>query len=112
MLLIVAVDLAWWYILSRYEARSHKLRKFIITVCNIGSILIILDSIQAGHSLVLFLFVGLIPGTNTYLSPIDMMAAMATAMTVIILRATLWPRFRTIFFTMPTKRKNSARNIA
>jgi hypothetical protein len=79
------------------------MRKVIMTICLTGSMIIILDSLQAGHYLILLLFVGLIPGTNIYLSPIDMMAAMATAMTVVILRVTVWNRVRAFLFTPPVK---------
>ena len=90
------------------------MRKLIITICLTGSVFIILDSINIGHSLVLFLFVGLIPGTNIYLSPIDMMAAVATAMTVVILRITVWSKVRAFFFAppAPVKNKRTTRRVA
>lgn len=88
------------------------MRKLIITTCLVGSLLIILDSLQASHWLVLLLLAGVIPGTNISISPIDMMAAVATAMTIVILRATVWARLAAIFFTKPAKTKHQVRRIA
>lgn len=89
------------------------MREYIIKICLVGSMLIFLDSMQAGHWLVLLLFVGLIPGTSIYISPIDMMSAMATAMTVVILRIAFWSRVRSFLFTNPANlKKDSLRRIA
>lgn len=68
------------------------MKKKIIYVSIFGSLLIILDSVNASHWLVLLLMAGVIPGTDILISPIDMMAAIATTITVIILRITLWPK--------------------
>lgn len=88
------------------------MRKLIITICLVGSILIILDSLQASHWLVLLLFVGVIPGTDTSMSPIDIMAASSTAITIIILRLTIWPRIRSFFFTQPTQQITNTKRTA
>jgi hypothetical protein len=77
------------------------MKKAITILCIIGSGLIILSSFDLAHSLVLFLLAGVIPGTNVALTPIDMMAASATAITVVVLRLTLWPRFAHAFFLQP-----------
>jgi hypothetical protein len=74
------------------------MKKAITTICLTGSALIILDSLNLGHQLTLLLLVGLVPWTNIYLSPIDMMAATATAITVIILRVTIWPKTKKYLF--------------
>lgn len=42
---------------------------------------------------------GVIPGTDIVIAPVDMMAAIATAITTIILRITLWSRIRAFFTT-------------
>lgn len=87
------------------------MKKTITTLCLVGSGLIILSSFDFAHSLVLFLLAGVIPGTNVALTPIDMMAASATAITVVILRLVLWPRFAHAFFLQPpvTRKKRTAR---
>ncbi len=70
------------------------MRKLIITLCLIGSGVIFLDTINFSQQLILFVFAGIVPGTNIVISPIDFMAATATAITVIILRITVWPLIR------------------
>lgn len=78
------------------------MKKAIITVSLISSLLLVLDSANATHWFVLFFLAGVVPGTNILISPIDMIAANATAMTIVVLRLTIWPTIRTIFFA-PTK---------
>jgi hypothetical protein len=69
-----------------------------------------LSSLNVGHWLILLLLAGIIPGTNTSLSPIDMMAANATAITIIVLVITLWPRIASVLFiTMPVAKKHVSR---
>jgi hypothetical protein len=48
------------------------MRKTIIITCLILSGLMILDSLQAPHALMMFLFAGVIPGTNIAVSASDM----------------------------------------
>ena len=72
------------------------MRKLIITLSMIGSAVIFLDTINFGQQMILFVFAGIVPGTNIVISPIDVMAATATAITVIILRITVWPLVRSI----------------
>ena len=86
------------------------MKKTIIAICLIGSLLILLDTIDFEHSLVLLLFAGVIPGTDIVISPINMMAATATAMTVVILRLTAWPQIKAVFADQP-KTKPTARRI-
>lgn len=92
------------------------MNKIIISVCIVGSALIFADSIDIAHWFVLFLLAGIIPGTDIALSPVDMMAAFATAMTVIILRVTVWSRVRPFFFSSPElapqRHKRTARRTA
>jgi len=78
------------------------MKKAVITVSLISSLLLILDSANATHWLVLFFLAGVVPGTDTLISPIDMLAANATAITIVIMRITIWPTLRTVFFA-PTK---------
>lgn len=87
------------------------MKKSIVFICLIGSLMIFLDTINFGHNLLLLLFAGVIPGTNTVISPIDMMAATATAITVIILRVTLWPSLKPMILP-PTQSKKSLRRTA
>jgi hypothetical protein len=90
------------------------MKKAITIICTVGALLLILDSMNAANSLLLFLFAGVIPGTNFLVSPIDMMAATATAMTVVILRLTVWPIIRSSLDSEPIKArsKRTARRAA
>ena len=90
------------------------MKRMIIIACLVGSMAIFLDSINAGHALLLFVFVGIIPGTDVAIAPVDMLAAIATAITVIIFRLTLWNRTRTLLFAAPTstRSKRSLRHIS
>lgn len=51
----------------------HTVRKTIITTCLILSGLIMLDSLNVGHILMMFFLAGVIPGTNIALSASTMM---------------------------------------
>jgi hypothetical protein len=53
------------------------MRKAIIITCLIFSGLIILDSFNAGHILMMFLLAGVVPGTNVALSATTMMEIFA-----------------------------------
>jgi len=79
------------------------MKRTITILSLVSSALIILDSLQASHWFVLFIFAGVIPGTNLAVSAIDMMAATATAMTVVVLRLTVWPRIRESFYIAPVR---------
>lgn len=76
----------------------------ISLICVIGSLLIILASLDAIHWLILLLLAGVVPGTNIIISPIDMMAASATAIAIVILRLALWPALSAL--SMPTIKPN------
>jgi len=84
------------------------MKKAITILCTIGSGLIILSSFDFSHSLLLFLFAGIIPGTNITLPAIDVMAACATAFTIILMRLTIWPTVAKSFFLQPPARKKRA----
>lgn len=71
------------------------MKKAITIICTIGAMLLILDSVNAAHSLILFLFAGVIPGTNLLVSPTAMMIATSAAIVIIILRLTVWQIIRT-----------------
>lgn len=77
------------------------MKKTITTMSIVGSGLIIASSFDVTHSLVLFFLAGVIPGTDIILTPLEMMAASATAMTIVILRIVAWPRFARVFFLEP-----------
>lgn len=87
------------------------MKKAVITFCLIGSGLIILSSLNIMHSLTLFFLAGVIPGTNIALTPVEMMAASATAITIVVLRITVWPRLAKAFFLEPpvVKKKRASR---
>lgn len=72
------------------------MKKTIIIASSIGALLIFLDSANVGHGLVLLFLAGIVPGTDILISPTDMMAAIATAITVVILRITAWPTLRAL----------------
>lgn len=74
------------------------MKKAIIYICIISSLLLILDTVNAANSLVLFLLAGVVPGTDFRIAPIDMMSATATAITIVVLRITVWPRISSVFF--------------
>jgi hypothetical protein len=78
------------------------MKKAITIICLIGALLLILDSVHASHWLVLFFLAGVIPGTNILISATDTLAANATAITIVILRITVWPTIRTFFFPQAT----------
>jgi hypothetical protein len=92
------------------------MKKTITTVCLVGSGLLVLSSLDLTHSLILLLLAGVIPGTNIALTPIEMMAASATAITIVILRIAVWPRLARTFFLAPPvvrkKRATSSRHAA
>lgn len=74
------------------------MRKVIITISIVGALLIIADSVDVGHWLLLFILAGILPGTDISIAPIDVLAAIATALTIVIMRVTLWSRIRLFFF--------------
>ncbi len=69
------------------------LQKTIITISLLGSLLILLDVINFSQSVMLFIFVGLVPGTNLVVSPTDMMAIMVIAGILVIGRSVIWPKY-------------------
>jgi hypothetical protein len=72
------------------------MKRFIIIACNVVSLLIILDVIGAGHMMMMFLFVGIIPGTDNALTPTQMLALMTTLTTLVIARFGVYPILRKI----------------
>ncbi len=86
------------------------MKRLITIICLIGALLIILDSLNAVNSLALFLLAGEIPGTNLYIGAVDMMAATATAITIVLLRITVWSRIKAFLFApLPTPAKRTKR---
>ena len=88
------------------------MKKTITIICLVGSLLLILDSAHASHWLVLYFLAGVIPGTNILISATDMLAANATAITIIMLRITIWPAARTLFFPPDTTAKTTNKHTA
>jgi len=70
-------------------------KKVIIIASIIGSALIVLDTFNIVNSLTLLLLAGVVPGTDHRIPAVDVMSATATAITVIVLRITVWPRLKT-----------------
>jgi|GEM_PF-781354 len=60
------------------------MKNVIIITCTSLSALIILDTFNAGHALAMFMFAGVIPGTNTAISADSMLSffALATGFTL------------------------------
>ncbi len=93
------------------------MKKTISIICVIGALLIILDSVSASHWFILLLLAGIIPGTDILIAPVDMMAANATAITVVIMRITMGSALTSFFFdrfkttSTKTKRYNSRQAV-
>lgn len=92
------------------------MKKTIIVLCLVGSALIILDTINAAESLLLFLFAGIVPGTDIRISPIAMMVAFLVAIAIVILRLTVWSSLRPSLINTPAKHtihtKRTGQNVA
>lgn len=65
------------------------MKKSIITVCIIFSALLILDSMNAGHALTMFLLAGIVPGTNMIVSANTMLSAIAALLGFIVARTSI-----------------------
>ncbi len=88
------------------------MKKTITIISLIGALLVILDSVQASHWFVLFFLAGVIPGTNILIPATGILAANATAITIVIVRLFAWPTLQTLFFsktlvTIPTKKRTT-----
>lgn len=70
------------------------MKKVITISCTIASLAIILDSIGAWQKIMMFLFVGIIPGTDNALTPEQMLALMSTLSCFVIIRAGVLPIMR------------------
>lgn len=55
-------------VLQSNEIGELQMRKTVIIICTVLSLGIILESLNAGHALVMFLLAGVIPGTDIALS--------------------------------------------
>lgn len=75
------------------------MRKFIITTSLILSGLIILDSLNAGHALVMFFLAGVIPGTSLALSAEAMMQLFALLFGFVLVRIVI--RLRAAQYSQP-----------
>lgn len=84
------------------------MQKTVSIISLIGAALIILDSVSATHWVLLFFLAGVIPGTNLLIDPVDMMAAVATAITIVILRVTMWQSVRPLFFTPTSSHRSTS----
>jgi hypothetical protein len=114
--LIVACAVSQWYIAGKlYFKRLVDMKKAIIFITCAASSIMLLDTMRAADSLIMFLLFGMVPGTDIRIAPVDMMAATGTAITVIILRLTVWSSIRTALFTrttVPSKHSHSPRTVA
>lgn len=85
------------------------MKKTAIIALNIASLLVIISIFDPAHSLTLLLLVGLIPGTDIVIPAIDMLAAISTALTVLVLRVTIWQSIRPVFFGQIETRRTTRR---
>lgn len=93
------------------------MKKTITIISIIGALLLILDSANAGHGLMLWVFAGIIPGTNILVSPVGVMAIYVVAITLVILRLTIWQQMQVLFSPRitpanPTKKHSTRRRTA
>jgi len=65
------------------------MRRFIIIVSLSLSLLLILESMDAGHALIMFIIAGQIPGTNLYIDASSMLALFAAVVGFISGRVTI-----------------------
>jgi len=65
------------YIRTKLSETKPYMKKLLTAICIIASTLLILDSFQAGPALVMFLMLGIIPGTSTSLEPGAMLQIIA-----------------------------------
>ena len=70
------------------------MKKKIIIFCNIASLILILASIHAGDMILMFLFAGIIPGTNIRLAPIQMLGLMSVLASLVIFYIIVLPLAR------------------
>lgn len=85
MLMLAKGHLCWYT--SQNFGRS-EMKKAIIVTCIVLSGLIILDSMNAGHAVMMFLLAGIVPGTAIVLSPNDMMSLFALLIGFVLARVT------------------------
>ena len=76
------------------------MRKFIIITCLVLSGLIILDSLNAGHLLMMFLLAGVIPGTDISISAGRMMEFFGLLIGLVIGRLSTRP-LQALFTRLP-----------
>lgn len=86
------------------------MKKDITILFTIASLLIILDSINGLHMIMMFLFVGIIPGTDIALNPNQMLFLMASLTFVVLYISMILPIYRKIKLTI-TKNAKLSPNI-
>jgi hypothetical protein len=85
--------------------KATMLKKTIVTISLLGSLLILLDVINFDQSIILFIFVGAIPGTNLTISPTDMMTIIIITTILVIGRFTIWPKYKKLASKQITAKK-------
>lgn len=63
-----------------------RMKKSITIVCIIFSALLILDSMNAGHALTMFLLAGIVPGTDVIVSANTMLSIIAAILGFVVAR--------------------------
>jgi hypothetical protein len=83
------------------------MKKNITIACTAASLLLILDSFGMGYKVMLFLLVGIIPGTNIALSPIEMLVLMTALTSIVITRVGILPLVKKYSVTNVVNAKRS-----
>lgn len=88
------------------------MKKNITIACTIASLLLILDSLGMGYKVMLFLLVGIIPGTNIALTPIEMLILMTALASAVIAQTGILPLLRKYKTVEIKKTKLTARRLS
>ena len=67
------------------------MKKNVTIICLVASLVLILDTIGAWHMFMMFLFVGVIPGTNIALSPTQMIIIIEMLAGAVFMQVCLLP---------------------
>ena len=70
------------------------MKKNVTIICILASLILILDSFNAGYALMLFFCIGVIPGTDIILTPTQMLTLITMLTIVVITRVGILPILR------------------
>lgn len=87
---LLCVELTNQFSSERGRTKHMKsYQKAIVTTCLILSAIMILDSMNAGYAIVMFLLAGVIPGTNVAISGAHMLELFVLLIGIVLSRITL-----------------------